>query len=77
MHIRACILIYSSYDPGVEIGDPLRHSRKLLGKIVRNIVILGMPVETTTIEKSTMRLKGCTSARLYMKSKPLKFGIHF
>lgn len=73
--IRSALRLYASYDSDVAVVDPLWHSRQILEHFLRNTATLAVPIGVSSADENTIRCKGRTAARSYMKSKPVKFGI--
>lgn len=76
-NIRSSLQLYPNYDPEIATVDPLWHSRVMLEHFTRNASNVAVPFGVTSLDENTVRCKGRTSARCYMKSKPVKFGIRF
>lgn len=77
LNIRAALRTYADYDPDVATVDPLWHSRPILQHFARNAATLAVPIGVSSLDENTIRCKGRTAARSYMKSKPVKWGIRF
>lgn len=75
--IRSALRFYPSYDHYVAVRDPLWHSRLILQHLRRNCVKVAVPIGLMAYDENTIRCKGRTAARSYMKSKPIKFWIRF
>lgn len=75
--IRACLQLYPKYEPDFTNVDPLWHQLYLLEHVQQNDATMAVPTGVSSLEENTIRCKGRTAARTYMKSKPVKFGIRF
>ena len=75
--IRASLRFYPAYDHSVAVADPLWHSRNQQEHFMGNASSVAVPVGVSSLDENTIRCKARTSARSYMKSKPVRFGIRF
>lgn len=80
MKIRALLQLYPLYsheEVTIDLLDPLWPSWELCDHFLNNFAAVSVPVVPSTLDENTIRCKARTSARNYMKSKPVKFGIRF
>ena len=75
--IRSCVKLYPTYNHDVAVSDPLWHSRIILEHFIKNASNIAVPDGPVAIDENTIRCKGRTKAKTYMKNKPVKFGIRF
>ena len=76
-NIRSNVKLYPTYVHDIATNDPLWHSRIILENFIRNAVKIAVPDGPFAIDENTIRCKGRTRAKTYMKNKPIKFGIRF
>ena len=75
--IRSSVKLYPKYLHDVAANDPLWHSRIILQHFIKNASKIAVPDGPVAIDENTIRCKGRTRAKTYMKNKPVKFGIRF
>lgn len=70
-HICVALLLYPCYDHETAFVDPLWHRRIMMEHIQRNATTMAVPIGVVSSVEGTIRSKGRTAARTYMKSKPV------
>lgn len=75
--IRSALLFYPGYDHDFSMKYPLRYSRLILQHLRRNCVAVAVTTGVPAFDENTIRCKGGTAARSYIKRKPVKFGVRF
>lgn len=75
INLRGSLSLYPDYDAKVAVVDHLWSCRYLLEHFFRNAATFVVQVGVSSLDENTVRCEGRNSARLYMKSKPIKIGI--
>lgn len=76
-NIRANLKFYTYYCHDTAVVDPLWHSRFMRRHFMKNAAAVAAPTGVSSLDENTIRTKGRTAARTYVKSKPCKLGISF
>ena len=75
--IGSNLKFYPKYEHDVAVKDTHWHSRVMLNRFLENSIKIAVPVGCSVLDENTVSCKAQTSAKSYMKSKPVKFGIRF
>lgn len=73
LKIRALFQLYTRYIQEEAVLDPIWHSRTMSAHFFKKCVKVAVPVGVSALDENTIRCKARTSARSYMKSKPVTF----
>ena len=65
------------YDVETATRDPLYHCRCFLNNFQKNCASIAVPLGASALDEASCRTSGQTKAKMYMPSKPMKYGIHF
>lgn len=74
---RASLKFYPQYNYDIAVADPFWYSRIMLEHFQKNAASVAVPTGVSSLDENTIRSKGRTVARSYMKSKPVPNGIRF
>lgn len=75
--IPAALRFYLCYDHETAVVDRLSHSHLKMEHFQRNAATMAVPTSVISFDENTIRCKGRTLARTFMKTKPVKLGICF
>lgn len=75
--IRRCLNINPIYDESLAVRNPRGHSRLVLEKFGKNRATLAVTTGVSNLDENSIRCNGRKTARMYVKSKPVRFGSTF